>query len=288
MATWPGELTASHLAIQHGVQQSMIRDWKRQAMRAWCGCSRVRRRPGRAPGERRWSSRTPRSVSWWCIVRTRPAVRESRTSPRGGAFYLIAVMDWATRKVLARLADTVNRLLQRPPTPRDPGRAHAGRSVWDQRIGENGGLTTTGTKLNPVAKLANQAGPRQTDARPHSKHPHSKPTRTKVSAQHSRSAVEDDAAQAYRSSKMVSRARKPILNHLSREATGDSRASRGSLPLNHAAARSSSCSARHTRCAEAGISRWVTPRGASASRTAFMVVGSAPTIPASPTPLTPS
>ena len=32
MEAWPGELTASQLATQHGVHQTMIGDWKRQAM----------------------------------------------------------------------------------------------------------------------------------------------------------------------------------------------------------------------------------------------------------------
>jgi len=37
-----------------------------------------------------------------------------------------------------------------------------------------------------------------------------------------------------------------------------------------------------------GVSRWRTPRGDSASFTAFTRAGSAPTVPASPTPLAPS
>ena len=32
MAVWPGEMAASHLAIQHGMHQTMIEDCKRQAM----------------------------------------------------------------------------------------------------------------------------------------------------------------------------------------------------------------------------------------------------------------
>src|SRR5207249_609469 len=43
-----------------------------------------------------------------------------------------------------------------------------------------------------------------------------------------------------------------------------------------------------TRSAEAGMSRWRTPRGARASSTAFITTGSAPTVPASPAPLAPS
>jgi hypothetical protein len=51
--------------------------------------------------------------------------------------------------------------------------------------------------------------------------------------------------------------------------------------------RRASCKACHTRCADAGISRCATPCVRSASITAFIAVGSEPTVPASPTPLTP-
>src|SRR2546427_7667726 len=44
----------------------------------------------------------------------------------------------------------------------------------------------------------------------------------------------------------------------------------------------------HTRSAVAGMSSCRTPTGASASMTAFMTAGSAPTVPASPAPLAPS
>src|SRR5437773_5715125 len=46
--------------------------------------------------------------------------------------------------------------------------------------------------------------------------------------------------------------------------------------------------ARHTRSGVTGMSRWRTPSGASASLTAFISAGSAPTVPASPTPFAPS
>src|SRR5262249_38645219 len=46
--------------------------------------------------------------------------------------------------------------------------------------------------------------------------------------------------------------------------------------------------ARHSRSGVAGISKWRMPSGASASFTAFMIAGNAPTVPASPAPLTPS
>src|SRR2546425_705559 len=46
--------------------------------------------------------------------------------------------------------------------------------------------------------------------------------------------------------------------------------------------------ARHTRSEVTGMSRWRTPSGASASLTALSSAGSAPTVPASPTPLAPS
>src|SRR5207245_11447546 len=46
--------------------------------------------------------------------------------------------------------------------------------------------------------------------------------------------------------------------------------------------------ARHTRSGVAGMSSWVMPSGASASSTAFIAAGRAPTEPASPAPLTPS
>ena len=46
--------------------------------------------------------------------------------------------------------------------------------------------------------------------------------------------------------------------------------------------------ARQTRSLVAGMSRSRTPSGASASITAFMTAGSAPTVPASPAPLAPS
>ena len=44
----------------------------------------------------------------------------------------------------------------------------------------------------------------------------------------------------------------------------------------------------HTRCGVAGICRLRTPSGQSASMIAFMTVGVEPTVPDSPTPLTPS
>ena len=44
----------------------------------------------------------------------------------------------------------------------------------------------------------------------------------------------------------------------------------------------------HTRSGVAGMSRWRTPSGASASITAFITAGRAPTVPASPAPLAPS
>src|SRR5436309_2059178 len=46
--------------------------------------------------------------------------------------------------------------------------------------------------------------------------------------------------------------------------------------------------ARQTRSGVTGMSRWRTPSGASASLTALSSAGSAPTVPASPTPLAPS
>ena len=46
--------------------------------------------------------------------------------------------------------------------------------------------------------------------------------------------------------------------------------------------------ARNTRSGVAGMSRAVTPSGASASSTAFMMAGGAPIVPASPQPLAPS
>src|SRR5450755_38684 len=48
------------------------------------------------------------------------------------------------------------------------------------------------------------------------------------------------------------------------------------------------CSACHTRCGVAGMSRYFTPDPASASCTAFMSAAGAPIAPASPQPLAPS
>src|SRR6185503_2519513 len=48
------------------------------------------------------------------------------------------------------------------------------------------------------------------------------------------------------------------------------------------------CMADHTRAGEKGKSRWWMPSGRSASITAFATAGSAPVVPASPAPLTPS
>ena len=59
-------------------------------------------------------------------------------------------------------------------------------------------------------------------------------------------------------------------------------------PPRAAPAASASRIARHTRSGVTGMSRWRTPSGASASLTAFSSAGSAPTVPASPTPLAPS
>src|SRR5207247_11069720 len=46
--------------------------------------------------------------------------------------------------------------------------------------------------------------------------------------------------------------------------------------------------AAHTRAGVSGLSMWETPRGASASHTAFTSVGTEAIVPVSPTPLTPS
>ena len=46
--------------------------------------------------------------------------------------------------------------------------------------------------------------------------------------------------------------------------------------------------ARHTRSADAGMSSVRTPSGASASITALITTGNAPTVPASPAPFAPS
>ena len=46
--------------------------------------------------------------------------------------------------------------------------------------------------------------------------------------------------------------------------------------------------ARQIRSGVAGISKWRIPSGANASLIAFMTAGNAPTVPASPAPLTPS
>ena len=61
-----GELTTSQLATKHGVHQTMIGDWKRQAVEGpGVRCFRARRRPRRASRKRSWRSCTPRSASWW-------------------------------------------------------------------------------------------------------------------------------------------------------------------------------------------------------------------------------
>src|SRR6185503_12863979 len=51
---------------------------------------------------------------------------------------------------------------------------------------------------------------------------------------------------------------------------------------------SARCIARHTLGGVNGISRWVTPNGASASITALAMAGVAAMVPASPTPFTPN
>ncbi len=46
-------------------------------------------------------------------------------------------------------------------------------------------------------------------------------------------------------------------------------------------------SARQTFSGVSGMSRWVTPKGESASTTAFTIAGGIPIVPASPIPLAP-
>ena len=60
-----GELTASQLATKHGVHQTMIGDWKRQAMEGLVSVFSDKTAAKRASGKRSWRSCTPKSVSWW-------------------------------------------------------------------------------------------------------------------------------------------------------------------------------------------------------------------------------
>src|SRR5215813_10715866 len=62
------------------------------------------------------------------------------------------------------------------------------------------------------------------------------------------------------------------------------------MPVTCPAPQACACSAiaRHTRPGVAGIARSVTPSGASALITAFMIAAGAPIVPASPQPLAPS
>ena len=55
----------------------------------------------------------------------------------------------------------VDRLLQCPTPPFDPGRAHAQRGIRERTTGETGGLITTRTKLTTAAKLSSDRGPPQ-------------------------------------------------------------------------------------------------------------------------------
>lgn len=60
-----GELTLSQLATKHGVHQTMIAAWRKQAIEGLPGAfpARPKLRTARAPAT--WRSFTPRSASWW-------------------------------------------------------------------------------------------------------------------------------------------------------------------------------------------------------------------------------
>jgi transposase-like protein len=77
-----GELTTAQLASKHGIHQTMVGEWKRQAVEGLAGCFPTVRRPRRRRGlpRPRLKSCTRRSVScWWSeILWRKPLVDECR------------------------------------------------------------------------------------------------------------------------------------------------------------------------------------------------------------------
>src|SRR5687768_3939054 len=60
-----GELTAAQLAAKHGIHQTMVGEWKRQAMEGLASVFSGKAEAQEAAKADRWRSCTPRSASWW-------------------------------------------------------------------------------------------------------------------------------------------------------------------------------------------------------------------------------
>jgi transposase len=60
-----GELTTSQLATKHGVHQTMVGEWKRQAMEGLVAVFSGKAEVKEGIRRRNWRSCTPRSVGWW-------------------------------------------------------------------------------------------------------------------------------------------------------------------------------------------------------------------------------
>jgi transposase-like protein len=59
-----GELTTAQLATKHGVHQTMISEWIRQAVDGLSSVFSGRQKRRKSPGKERWRSCTRKSGSW--------------------------------------------------------------------------------------------------------------------------------------------------------------------------------------------------------------------------------
>jgi transposase len=73
-----GELTTAQLATKRGVRQTVISEWKRQAVAGPASVFSGKRKQRKLPGKARWRSCAPRTGGFWWngIFRGMPSVDE--------------------------------------------------------------------------------------------------------------------------------------------------------------------------------------------------------------------
>jgi transposase len=145
-----GDLTLAELAAKHGVHHTMIAAWKRQVINGLAGVF-----DGAADSAR--------------------AASEADIPMRRGFLYLVAIMDWATRKVLAwRLSNSE----PGPPLVQGPRRADASFCVLalEEALARHGRpemLSPYGRCLRPNTDQGSQFTWRCVHGRPAGRrHPH--------------------------------------------------------------------------------------------------------------------
>jgi transposase-like protein len=81
-----GELTTAQLATKHGVHQTMISEWKRQAVDGLASIFSSKAEKKRAFGKETWRSCTPKLANWlWNgIFWPKPPVDEHRAETYNG------------------------------------------------------------------------------------------------------------------------------------------------------------------------------------------------------------